>query len=123
MAKYFFNKLVRDKIPQVIKARGGSYEIEKVSTKVSLTLLKKKLIEESKEVLVAERDEILNELCDVLQILVSISELEKIKFLDIQKKMKEKEKTHGAYKKGVFLVWSDAKKGYGDKLDKLRNKK
>lgn len=123
MAKHYFNKLVRDKIPQIIDARGGSYKIKKVSTKISLTLLKKKLIEESKEVLVAKKDEVLNELCDVLQILVSISELEKIKFQDIQKKMKGKEKTNGAYKDGVFLIWSDAKKGYGDKLDKLRNKK
>jgi predicted house-cleaning noncanonical NTP pyrophosphatase (MazG superfamily) len=123
MKKYYHNKLVRDKIPEIIISRGGSYKTKKVPPKSMADLLKKKLVEESKEIINAPKDEILGELSDVLQILVSISEFEKIKFSDVRMKMIEKEKANGAFKKGIFLVWSDKPKGHGDKLDKKRLKK
>jgi phosphoribosyl-ATP pyrophosphohydrolase len=42
-------------------------------------LIREKFVEESKEVVVAKKEELVNELCDVMQLVISIAEYEDIK--------------------------------------------
>lgn len=116
--KYYHNKLIRDKIPEIIKARGGNYKIKTISQKELKSLLRKKLVEESDEVVNAKKDELLAELADVVQIVKSISEIEGFSLLDVQKKMKEKAKTNGEFNKRIFLFWSDKPKGFNTTVKK-----
>jgi len=69
-------------------------------------LLRLKLLEESKEVVDAKKGKLINELADVLQVIKSIAEIEKISFKKIEKERKNKEKKFGAFKKGIYLFWS-----------------
>lgn len=109
--KYFHNKLIRDRIPEAIKASGGEGKIVRLSPKKFEKELKKKLVEEAKEVVKADKDEIINELADVLELTKSIGDNYKIKFSTIEKAQMEKRKKRGGFKKKLFLVWSTGKVG------------
>lgn len=109
--KYYHRKLVRDRIPEIIESKGGSYKAKLLNTKEFRRFLRKKLAEEAKELVGARKNELVNELADVLQLIKSIAELESIPFKSIESKRKKKEKKVGAFKKQIFLVWSDKPAG------------
>lgn len=109
--KYFHNKLIRDKIPEFIESRGGIYKTKTLGISEFKKLIRKKVVEEAKELAISKRGELVNEMVDVLQLLVSIAKSEKIPFSKIEKARKMKEKERGAFKKKIFLVWSDKAAG------------
>ena len=64
-----YDKLIRDRIPEIIEASGNKCEIEVVSDEVALQYLYKKLNEEVTELL---EDENLDEIADVMEVLFAI---------------------------------------------------
>lgn len=66
-----YDKLVRDRIPEIIEASGNKCEIEVVSDDVALEYLYKKLNEEVCELL---DDKNLDEIADVMEVLFAIGE-------------------------------------------------
>ena len=111
MTKVFHRKLIRDKIPQVIEAAGDKYEVMIMGKKEYERELKKKLIEESKELVEASKEKLLNEMADVLELLRSISDFYKIDFKLVEEKQVQKRKERGGFKKRLFLIWSSQKAG------------
>ena len=109
--KYYHQKLIRDKIPEKIKEAGGDYEVRILDGKEFEKELKKKLVEESKELSKAPKEELLNELADVLELTKSIASHFKIHFSKVEKFQEEKRDKRGAFKKKLFLVWSTGKAG------------
>ena len=76
MAKVF-NKLVRDKIPDIIKSNGENSITRVLEDEEYRKELYKKLLEETDEVIKSQNmEETLEELADVLEVLKSIAELE-----------------------------------------------
>jgi len=106
MAKVFHRKLIRDKIPQKIVATGDKYEVRIMGKKEFEKELKKKLVEEAKELIKIPRKNLPNELADVLELLKSISDLHKIDFKLVEEKQVQKRKKRGGFKKRLFLIWS-----------------
>lgn len=111
MKKIFHKKLIRDKIPQVIKANGEEYELRVMGKREFEKELKKKLVEEAKELAESKRDNLLNEMADVLELLKSMADFYKINFKLVEKKQVEKRKARGAFKKKLFLIWSSRRPG------------
>lgn len=111
MRKFYHKKLIRDKIPQIIKANKGKYEVRIMAEDEFNRELKKKLIEEAKEVIGIEKDELSKELADVLELIKSIAESENISFDLIEQKQKQRRKERGGFKKRLFLIWSDKPAG------------
>jgi predicted house-cleaning noncanonical NTP pyrophosphatase (MazG superfamily) len=109
--KYYHQKLIRDKIPEKMKKTGDEYETRVLSGALFEKELKKKLTEEAKELSKASKNELLNELADVLELTKSISTYHKIPFSEIEKFQKEKRKKRRGFKKKLFLVWSTGKGG------------
>ena len=64
-----YDKLVRDRIPEIIEASGNKCEMEVVSDEVALEYLYKKLNEEVGELL---EDKNLDEIADCLEVLFAI---------------------------------------------------
>ncbi|CEP99579.1 nucleoside triphosphate pyrophosphohydrolase [Paraclostridium sordellii] len=64
-----YDKLVRDRIPEIIEASGNKCDIEVVSDEVALEYLYKKLNEEVGELL---EDKNLDEIADCLEVLFAI---------------------------------------------------
>jgi len=109
--RFYHKKLIRDKIPEFIKATNDDFETRVMDDLEFEAELKKKLVEESKEVLAAPKEELMNELADVLQLIKSIATHYQMKFRDVEKYQKDKKKKRGAFAKKLFLVWSTGKGG------------
>lgn len=106
MKKVFHNKLIRDKIPQIIEAAGDRYEVRVMGKREFEKELKKKLVEEASELVKTPRKDLLNEMADVLELLKSIADFYKIDFKLLEEKQIQKRKERGGFKKRLFLIWS-----------------
>lgn len=107
MKKFYHKKLIRDKIPEIIEANNGKYELRIMKEDEFKKELKKKLVEEAKETMRAEKSELIKELADVLELIKSIAENESINFKLIEEKQEQRRQERGGFKKKLFLVWSD----------------
>ena len=109
--KYYHKKLIRDKIPGIIKKSGEDYETRVLGKAEFEKELKKKLTEESKELAKAPKVKLLNELADVLELTKSIASYYKIPFSKLEKFQEDKRKKRGGFRKKLFLIWSTGKAG------------
>jgi len=109
--KYYHQKLIRDKIPEKIKVSGDNYKTRVLGKVEFEKEIKKKLVEESKEAAYAPKEELLNELADVLELAKSIASHYKIPFSRVEKFQEEKRQKRGGFKKKLFLIWSTGKAG------------
>ena len=112
MKKFYHRKLIRDKIPQIIEANNGKYEIRIIKEDEFKKTLREKLVEEAKEVKeVKKKSDLLKELADVLEVIKSIAEDENINFELVETKQKERRNERGGFEKKLFLIWSDRPSG------------
>ncbi|WP_291575931.1 nucleoside triphosphate pyrophosphohydrolase [Clostridium sp. UBA4548] len=95
-----YNKLVRDKIPQVIEGDGRRCETSIVSKEQLLPLLEDKLKEEVNEFM---QDKNLEELADIMEVVFGLAENLGYSEEDLLKKREEKKEARGGFKEGVFL--------------------
>ncbi|MDU5209339.1 MAG: nucleoside triphosphate pyrophosphohydrolase [Clostridium sp.] len=98
MKKY--NKLVRDKIPEIIVADGKECEVKIVKGKDKYDLLEKKLKEEVNEFL---EDKNLEELADVMEVLFGLANELGYSEEELVKKREEKKSERGGFKEGIVL--------------------
>lgn len=97
-----YNKLVRDKIPQIIKAYGKECEIEIAFKYERQELLEKNLMEEVNEFL---EDKNLEELADVMEVLYGLANNMGYSEEDLNKKRLEKLEERGGFKEGIVLKY------------------
>jgi predicted house-cleaning noncanonical NTP pyrophosphatase (MazG superfamily) len=109
--KYYHRKLIRDKIPEIIKSSGDDFKTRTMDNPEFEKELKKKLLEEVKELTKAPNDELTNELADVLEIIKSISSFYNIGFKELERYRIEKRRKRGGFGKKLYLVWSTGKPG------------
>ena len=95
-----FNKLVRDKIPDVIRKNGEIPTIRILDDEEYIKELNKKLKEEINEYLA---DESIEELADVEEVLRALVELKGVSYEDFNKIREEKCEKRGAFNARVFL--------------------
>ena len=100
-----YNKLVRDKIPQIIKASGKSPTTKILNEKEYITELRKKSQEELQEYLTAETDqEALEELADLLEIIHALAKVHGSTIEEVDKIRVEKAEKRGGFTDKVFLI-------------------
>lgn len=95
-----YNKLVRDKIPEIIRADGKECEIRVAEGKEKYDLLEKKLMEEVNEFL---EDKNLEELADVMEVLFGLAREMEYSEEDLIRKREEKKRERGGFEEGVIL--------------------
>src|SRR3989344_2019303 len=107
MKKIYYNKLVRDKIPEKIKKNSGNYEIHKLSQKRFEAELLKKVGEEASGLISSKtKDELAFELADIVAVIEEIKKVKGISSKQIIKALKENFERKGGFNKKLFLVWS-----------------
>jgi len=107
--KLYHQKLVRDKIPEIIKANGDECETRILDEDEFAKELKKKLVEEAKELEGAPEGGVADESADILELVESIAAHYNISFEDLEKSQAEKRKKRGGFTKRLFLVWATNK--------------
>ena len=95
-----YNKLVRDKIPQIILANGETPEVEVLDDGRFLEELHKKLFEEANEFVEGDSVE---ELADLMEVIYAIARLRGIDLGEVEKVRKEKAQKRGAFDERLFL--------------------
>ena len=104
MGEQVYKKLVRDKIPDKIKANGENPVTRVLSDGEYKKKLEKKLLEEYNEVLKAENsEERIEELADMLEVIISLSKLENKTLNDIMEVANIKREKRGGFDNKIFL--------------------
>jgi len=104
MKKIKYNKLVRDRIPEIIRCDNAIPKISHLNNQRFIVELKKKLLEEGNELQEAnDKKSVLNELSDISEIIQSIAKAEKISWKNVEEKRKLKNKERGGFRKKIFL--------------------
>ena len=100
-----YNKLVRDKIPDIIKKNGQKPLIKILSDSEYRLELEKKLQEEVLEYLNSDGDMV--EIADILEVLFSIIEDRGYTFDEVMNIKSKKFDSRGGFKEKIFLVASE----------------
>lgn len=95
-----YNKLVRDKIPEIIMADNKQCEIETVIDKEKFTMLQRKLQEEVNEFL---EDSNVEELADIMEVLFGLADALGADEEELMNVRNEKKDKRGGFKKGIVL--------------------
>lgn len=98
MIKY--DKLVRDKIPKIIKKSGKDCSIRILNSEDCLIELYKKLDEEVNEFFESYDIE---EIADILEVIDGILNIRGVNMDDVLKIKRNKKNENGGFEKGIFL--------------------
>lgn len=108
MERIPYNKLVRDKIPENIRAKGTNIETRELSKEEFLGELKKKITEEALEVSEAEsRETLVSELADVIDVIEEIKKTEGITDAEIAEARQASFDKKGGFANKTFLEWAE----------------
>jgi predicted house-cleaning noncanonical NTP pyrophosphatase (MazG superfamily) len=99
-----YKKLVRDKIPDIIKASGSTPITRILSDEEYLEALRNKLVEEASE---ARDNPVIEELADIKEVIMTISKVKGYTAEEIEQARLAKSKKRGGFDKRIFLVSTD----------------
>lgn len=98
-----YNKLVRDKIPEIIESNNEKAITRVLSDEEYRLELEKKLYEEYEEVINSNGDERIEELADMLEVMIALANNEEKDFEDIEKVRVLKKEKRGGFSKRIYL--------------------
>ncbi len=100
-----YNKLVRDRIPEIITKQGLSLTTRILETDEYLTELRTKLQEETNEFLAAESSsEAIEELADMLEVIHALAEAHGASVQELERIRAEKADKRGGFKDRIYLI-------------------
>lgn len=100
-----YNKLVRDRIPEIIESTGKDFSIRILNDEEYIIELKKKSFEELHEYVEAtNRADAIEELADLLEIIHALAEYHGSNIEEVLKVREEKAIKRGGFKEKIFLI-------------------
>lgn len=97
-----YNKLVRDKIPEIIAADGKTCQTRVMDAEEYITALEEKLNEEVKEY---QTDKNLEEMADVLEVLQAICVARGYTIEELEQMRAKKAEERGGFRERIWLEW------------------
>lgn len=95
-----YDKLIRDKIPQIIEKDGRTCETVKVNREEHYQRLKEKLMEEVTEFI---QDENIEELADIYEVIAALSEFVGKGEEELMAVREKKREERGGFREGIVL--------------------
>ncbi|HOQ91383.1 MAG TPA: nucleoside triphosphate pyrophosphohydrolase [bacterium] len=104
-----YNKLIRDRIPEIMEARGVKFKTSILSQDDYKNELLNKLVEESREVLAAntDRSELIKELGDVFEVIDYLIIAFGLDSEEIGAVKAERKESRGGFTERVFLEYTE----------------
>ena len=100
-----YNKLVRDRIPEIIRANGNKFNTEILDEAEYKKELQLKLKEELQEYLEAQEDShAVEELADMLELIYSLVEVHHSSIEEVEEVRREKREIRGGFDERVYLI-------------------
>ncbi|MFH1597843.1 MAG: nucleoside triphosphate pyrophosphohydrolase [Patescibacteria group bacterium] len=107
MKKIYYNKLIRDKIPEKIEKSGGTGFYRILKKKEYEAKLIQKVEEEASGLTAAKsKQELTDELADVIEVIEEIKKVKKITDKQIKTARRKNMTKKGGFKKRIFLNWT-----------------
>lgn len=100
MGKQIYNKLVRDRIPEIITNNGEHPVIEILDDNEYKKMLDKKLLEEVNEYL---NDDNVEELADITEVILAILKFKNFQISDFENIVKTKRDKKGGFENKILL--------------------
>lgn len=109
MEKHVYNKLVRDRIPEIMTAKGKQFEITALAEDSDFeNALLQKVVEEAAEVRSAQgRDELVKELADLAEVVRALCELKGVAPGEIEVLRARRHEERGGFEKRLLLLWGE----------------
>ena len=101
------NKLVRDKIPEIIRNSGNQCETTTLDNAEYIKALRQKLVEEAREAEEAALDDLAQELADVMEVMDALMAATGIEPEKVREIQKEKRSQRGGFNNRIKLLWTD----------------
>ncbi|UNC91280.1 nucleoside triphosphate pyrophosphohydrolase [Candidatus Contubernalis alkaliaceticus] len=102
--KIFYNKLVRDRIPEIIEGEEKKTNIRIADQEEYFRLLKDKLVEEVDEFLDSDSPQ---ELPDILEVVIALGSIYGLSFKDLSEMAEENKNARGGFNNMIVLVSVD----------------
>lgn len=100
-----YNKLVRDRIPEVIESTGKRFLTRVLHETDYIVELKKKAFEELDEYVNTDnKKDAIEELADILEILHALAEYHTSSIEEVEEVRKQKAEKRGGFKEKIFLI-------------------
>lgn len=100
-----YNKLVRDRIPEIIEKTGKKFSTRILDDNEYIKELKKKSFEELQEYVETNNNEdAIEELADVLEIIHALAECHGASIEEVEVVRKQKADKRGGFKEKIFLI-------------------
>jgi predicted house-cleaning noncanonical NTP pyrophosphatase (MazG superfamily) len=107
MPRITYNKLIRDRIPEIIADSGKTCEIEILSPGEFEHHLLEKLIEEAREAQQADGLKLKTELADLLEVVDALLEFKGISRQSVRAEQRLRRKERGGFEKRLKLLWTE----------------
>jgi len=106
--RFKFGKLIRDKLPEIMKGQGMVLHNTTLSEDEFVNRLKEKIVEESQEVLeTCSTEDLTGELADVVEVVYALAKASQISLEEIDQKRREKKDAKGGFEDRVFTDFVD----------------
>ena len=109
--RFVFNKLVRDRQSAAMQDPRIVMNARTLEHTEFILELKKKLVEESDEVVAASGDELIEELADLTEIIETLMNACKIKEEAVHAARQKKRDERGGFTKRIFVAYADIPRG------------
>lgn len=102
------HKLVRDRIPEIIRQAGKQCEVVTMSEDEFSQALREKLIEEAQEAATATPEKLVSELADLQEVIDTVLVLYGIEREEILTEQRRKKAERGGFDQRLRLLWTDS---------------
>jgi predicted house-cleaning noncanonical NTP pyrophosphatase (MazG superfamily) len=101
-----YHKLVRDRIPEIIKEDGRNCETEIMSEEEYRQALRQKLVEEAQEAAESRPDHLVTELADLYEIIDALMMTYDLDREAVLAEQSQRRTTRGGFDKRLRLLWT-----------------
>jgi predicted house-cleaning noncanonical NTP pyrophosphatase (MazG superfamily) len=106
MLRKEYNKLIRDRIPEILEDQDVQFAVEEMSQAEYCQALRQKLIEEAREAAAASEHELINELADIWEVIDAIMNAYKISRNQVLACQMQKQIERGMFNRKLRLLWT-----------------
>jgi len=100
-----YNKLIRDRIPEIIASDGKTYATEVMGDQEYQQALLTKLVEEAQEAAAAKPDKLMIELADLMEVIQATMQAFEILPDKVQSIQQKRQSNRGGFDKRLKLLW------------------
>jgi len=105
--KKIYNKLIRDRIPEIIRSDGKQFDFKIMSENEYRQALLEKLVEEAQEAAQSCDDNLPIELADLYEVIDAVMAAWKIRQKEVKGIQAKRREQRGGFERRIKLLWTE----------------